>query len=118
MLKLLPALVTSSHELEIGLTQVFTLSQQKDMSVLKAAKQLLINKYKLSNLIKVTSIRNNSVSEGVINLVNTQGFDLVVLGASGEGMLQQAMNGNIPEAIASGVDCTVILVRGMIGYEL
>ena len=117
-LKLIPALVTSSHELEIGLTQVFPLSQQKDMSVLKAAKQLLINKYKLSNLIKVTSIRNNSVSEGVINLVNTQGFDLVVLGASREGMLQQAMNGNIPEAIASGVDCTVILVRGMIGYEL
>ncbi|MEM6404957.1 MAG: universal stress protein, partial [Cyanobacteria bacterium P01_D01_bin.116] len=101
-LKLLPALISSNNELEIGLTQVFSLSEEIDMSVLKAAEKLLINKYKLSSKIKATSIKTDSVSEGVINLVNTKGFDLVVLGASREGMLQQAMNGNIPEAIASG----------------
>jgi CIC family chloride channel protein len=54
------------------------------------------------------------VAEGVINLVKEEDYDVVVLGASREGLLQQAVQGNIPEAIASGVDCTVILVRGAI----
>ncbi|MEO0935611.1 MAG: universal stress protein, partial [Cyanobacteria bacterium J06641_2] len=117
-LKLLPALTTSVHELEIGLTQVFSLSEETDMSILQAAKKSLIHKYKLSNPIKITPIKNDFVSEGIINLVKAEDFDLVVLGASREGMLQQAINGNIPEAIASGVDCTVILVRGMSSYEL
>jgi CIC family chloride channel protein len=41
-----------------------------------------------------------------------------MLGASREGLLQQAVNGNIPAAIASRVDnSTVILVRGAISKE-
>jgi CIC family chloride channel protein len=113
-LKLLPALVTSNQKLEICLTQVFSPSKnQTDTKGLKAAKHLLVNRYKLSNKVEVTPIEATSVSEGIINLVKSEGFDLVVLGASGERMLQQAINGNIPETIASGVDCTVILVRGM-----
>jgi hypothetical protein len=56
----------------------------------------------------------DSVDEGVINLVKTEGYDVVVLGASREGLLQQTVQGNIPEAIASGVESTVILVRGAI----
>ncbi|WP_442942541.1 hypothetical protein [Nostoc sp.] len=46
--------------------------------------------------------------------MKTEGYDVVVLGASREGLLQQAIQGNIPEAIASGVESTVILVRGAI----
>ena len=117
-LKLLPPLVTFNKKLEIRLTQVFSPSTtQNDTKGLKAAKRLLVNRYKLSNKVEATPIKATSVSQGVINLVKSQGFDLVVLGASGEGMLQQAINGNIPEAIASGVDCTVILVRGMSSGE-
>lgn len=113
-LKLLPALVASNHKLEIRLTQVFPLSEpQPDMTVLQAAKHQLVDRYKLSNKVETIPIKADSVSEEVINLVKTEGFDVVVLGASREGMLQQAINGNIPEAIASGVDCTVILVREM-----
>jgi len=118
-LKLLPALVSSSQNLRICLTQVFSLSERKtDMKVLQAAKRLLIERYKLANNIKAIPVKAESVPEGVIELVKKQAFDLVVVGASREGMLQQAINGNIPEAIASGVDCTVILVRGINGYEL
>jgi CIC family chloride channel protein len=40
--------------------------------------------------------------------------DVIVLGASREGMLQQAIKGNIPEAIARGCDCTVMLVRSAV----
>ena len=57
----------------------------------------------------------SSVVEGVIDLLKAQNIDVIVLGASREGLLQQAINGNIPAAIAGSVDCTVILVRGAIG---
>ncbi|WDD32336.1 universal stress protein [Nostoc sp. UHCC 0926] len=68
----------------------------------------------LSSTVVTLPVEANSVAEGVINLVKTEGYDVVVLGASHEGLLQQAIQGNIPEAIASGVESTVILVRGAI----
>jgi CIC family chloride channel protein len=42
---------------------------------------------------------------------------VIVLGASREGLLQQAIKGNIPEAIARYGDRTVILVRGAIAAQ-
>ena len=112
-LKLLPALVASNNKLEIRLTQVFSPSEtQPDMKVLQAAIHQLVEKYKLSKNINAVPIKADSAVIGVIDLIKKEGFDVVVLGASREGMLQQAIKGNIPEAIASGVDCTVILVRG------
>jgi CIC family chloride channel protein len=57
-------------------------------------------------------IRSQSVSEAVIRLAAAKNCDAVLLGASREGLLQQVIHGNIPEAIAQGVDSTVILVRG------
>lgn len=67
-----------------------------------------------STTVVALPVQANSIAEGVINLVQTEGYDVVVLGASREGLLQQAIQGNIPEAIASGVESTVILVRGAI----
>lgn len=55
---------------------------------------------KLSNTVVALPVQANSIAEGVINLVQTEGYDVVVLGASREGLLQQAIQGNIPEAIA------------------
>lgn len=59
-------------------------------------------------------IRAQSVSTAIIHLARTEACDVIVLGASREGMLQQAIHGNIPEEVATGVDCTVILVRSAI----
>jgi CIC family chloride channel protein len=68
----------------------------------------------LQSNVVAASLQAESVTAGVIELVKTEDFDVVVLGASREGLLQQAIQGNIPEAIASGVDSTVILVRSAI----
>lgn len=114
-IKLLPALVTLGNEPQIRLTQVFKPSEIKpDMTVLEQAIRQLMRRRKLSNTVIAAPVQANSVAEGVINLVKTEGYDVVVLGASREGLLQQAIQGNIPEAIASGVESTVILVRGAI----
>ncbi|MEH2107407.1 chloride channel protein [Nostoc sp.] len=114
-IKLLPALVTLGNEPKIRLTQVFKPSELKpDMSVSEQAIRHLMRRCKLSSTVIALPVQANSVTEGVINLVKTEGYDVVVLGASREGLLQQAIQGNIPEAIASGVESTVILVRGAI----
>ncbi|MBW4645203.1 MAG: chloride channel protein [Goleter apudmare HA4340-LM2] len=114
-IKLLPALVTLGNDPQIRLTRVFKPSEfEPDMTVLEQAIRHLIRRRKLSSTVVALPVKANSVAEGVINLVKTEGYDVVVLGASREGLLQQAIQGNIPEAIASGVDSTVILVRGAI----
>ncbi|MCC5666457.1 chloride channel protein [Nostoc sp. CHAB 5784] len=114
-IKLLPALITLGNDPKIRLTQVFKPSELKpDMAVSEQAIRHLMRRRKLSSSVVALPVQANSVAEGVINLVQTEGYDVVVLGASREGLLQQAIQGNIPEAIASGVESTVILVRGAI----
>jgi CIC family chloride channel protein len=112
-IKLLPALITLGNDPQIRFTQVFKPSELKpDMSVSEQAIRHLMRRRKLSSTVVALPVQANSVAEGVINLVKTEGYDVVVVGASREGLLQQAIQGNIPEAIASGVESTVILVRG------
>ncbi|MER3491939.1 MAG: chloride channel protein [Mastigocladus sp. ERB_26_2] len=114
-IKLLPALVTLGNDPKIRLTRVFKPSESEpDMKVLEEAIRMLVRRQKSSSTVVAAPVQADSVTEGVINLVKTEHYDVVVLGASREGLLQQAMKGNIPEAIASGVDSTVILVRGAI----
>ena len=100
---------------QIRVTQVFKTSEHKpDMSVFEKSIRHLMRRCQLSSTVVALPVQANSVAEGVINLVKTEGYDVVVLGASHEGLLQQAIQGNIPEAIASGIESTVILVRGAI----
>ncbi|MFN6515944.1 MAG: chloride channel protein [Nostoc sp. CreGUA01] len=114
-IKLLPALITLGNDPKIRLTQVFKPSELKpNMTVLENAIRQLMRRRKLSSTVVAVPVQANSVAEGVIKLVKTEGYDVVVLGASREGLLQQAIQGNIPEAIASGVESTVILVRSAI----
>ena len=114
-IKLLPALVTLGDNPQIRLTQVFKPSElEPNMTVLEQAIRHLIHRRKLTSTVVATPVKADSVSDGVINLVKNEHYDVVVLGASREGMLQHAIKGNIPEAIASGVESTVILVRGAI----
>jgi CIC family chloride channel protein len=116
-IQLLPALVTMSTAPSIRLCQVFQPSDATaDIAVLSEASRYLLRRRNFST-VTATPVYASSVSEGVINLVKTNHFDVVVLGASREGLLQQAIKGNIPAAIARGVESTVILVRGAIGKE-
>ncbi|MBD2295616.1 chloride channel protein [Anabaena sphaerica FACHB-251] len=114
-IKLLPALVTLGNDTEIRLTQVFKPSELKpNMQFLEESTRQLMRRRNLHSTVVAEPIQADSVCEGVINLVKTEGYDVVVLGASREGLLQQAIQGNIPENIASGIESTVILVRGAI----
>ena len=52
-----------------------------------------------------------SVSETLVKLIKNKKYGLVILGASNEGLLQNVVKGNIPEAIAKQVSTTVIILR-------
>ena len=57
-------------------------------------------------------IRSRIVTDSLIRVIKEETYDIVVMGASSDSLLQQALHGNIPEAIAKGTNRTVIIVRG------
>jgi len=109
-LQLIPAFTTFSFVPQINLAQVFPPSDSEpDITLLQRAASFL--EEKLNYRVAAIPIRAYSVCEALINFASSQRCDVIILGASREGLLQQAIHGNIPEAIARGVDSTVILVR-------
>lgn len=112
-IKLLPALVTlADRQPKIRLTRIFKSSESKpDMKALREEVCQSIRDRGLSSKIQAAPVEAKSVPAGVIHLVKQENYDVVIVGASREGMLQKAIKQNIPDAIAVGVDSTVILVR-------
>lgn len=108
--KLLPALVAISQRPKIRLCHIYHPRQEDyDPKALEAEAAFL--RHKSQGVVEVTPVCANSVVEAVVDMAQKDQCDVIVLGASREGMLQQAIHGNIPEAIARNSKCTVILVR-------
>ncbi|MEO0968033.1 MAG: hypothetical protein AAFX80_06710, partial [Cyanobacteria bacterium J06639_18] len=74
----------------------------------------LIKNRESSSEVIAAPIKAKSVPAGIIELANEKHYDVVVVGASQQGML--SIKQNIPDAIAFGVESTVILVRGAMSY--
>ncbi|MDF5714716.1 MAG: chloride channel protein [Rhizonema sp. NSF051] len=109
-IQLLPALASLSSSPKINLCQVFQPTESTpDTTVLEKAVRFL--RRKASGEVTVTPIHASSVCEAVIKCANVDNSDVIVLGASREGLLQQTIKGNIPENISRQSNCTVILVR-------
>ena len=109
-LRLLPAFVAASALSEIKLCQVHQPSvAEPDRLELKQAVDFI--KRRVGCEVVATAVCAKSVSDALIDLAQNDQCDAIVLGASREGLLKQVIQGNIPEAVARGCDCTVILVR-------
>ena len=85
-------------------------NKSQDYSDLNQATKLLRNQ--LSRPIRSVPLCSQSVVDAVVSLAESQHCDVILLGASREGLLQNVIHGNIPTMIASQVQSTVILVRG------
>jgi CIC family chloride channel protein len=109
-LKLLPALVALSKKPEIRLCQVFHPSDTTQSEVLLDEDASFLRRQLHASVITLP-VCANSVSDAVVDMAQKDQCDVVVVGASREGLLQQAIQGNIPETIARDCACTVILVR-------
>jgi CIC family chloride channel protein len=112
-LQLLPALLKLAAVPDVRLCQVFDPEQFAfDLILLEQAMQTL--KRQLPCPILLRPIRSYAVPEAVLRVAQQDQCDVIFLGASREGLLQQAIRGNIPETIARNSNCTVILVRSEI----
>lgn len=115
-LTLLPALVALSQHPQIRLCQVFSPSEPYQDTTLLEQDADFLNQQLQAPVITVT-LCADSVADAIVDLVEKDQCDVIVLGASREGLLQQVIQGNIPEQIARHSDCTVILVRQALSPE-
>jgi len=111
LLPLLPALAGLSEiPPKIQLCQVSAPDQSSDFSADFRQAAILL-KGNLSYPIIPLFIPAYSVAKAVIERTERKKYGLVILGASNEGLLQNVMRGNIPEAIARHANSTVIIFR-------
>jgi chloride channel protein, CIC family len=66
---------------------------------------------RVSGKVVATPVRANSVSDAVLKCAEQDNSNVIVLGASRESLLQQAIQGNIAENISRKSNCTVIMVK-------
>ena len=112
-MKFLPALAnlySRSLSPRIHLCQVYSpYKSSPNIARLNKIAKLITDK---TNLPVVSlPIADFSAPEAIARLVAKEKHDLVILGASREGLLKHALYGNIPEAIVRKVDCTVMIIR-------
>ncbi|HEY9673128.1 MAG TPA: chloride channel protein [Waterburya sp.] len=111
-LQLIPALASHVSAPKLKVVQVFSPSTLLPDTVgLEKAAYFLSQK--LACNVVAIPVRSYSVPDAMIRLAHSEQCDVLVLGATREGLLQQVVHGNIPEAIARGVNSTVILVRSV-----
>ncbi len=112
-LTLLPALTSLSTQPSIKICQVLPPNLRlADTPLMLSAVETL--QQRITGAIVTRAIGGDSVPEAVLQLAWQEPCDVIILGASREGLLTQVVQGNIPEAIAHYSDRTVILVRGAI----
>jgi chloride channel protein, CIC family len=109
----LPALLTLGQATSIRVCQVFPTKPS-----LNETAKLDKTVEELSNELEITVVArplwDSSVAVAIVDLARRESCDVMMMGASREGLLQQVLRGNVPEEIARNSDCTVILVRGAI----
>ncbi|MBZ8183348.1 chloride channel protein [Oscillatoria salina] len=109
-IQLLPAFKSLTRSAYIWLCQVYPPDKPVlDTTALENTARQIRSEYKIPTM--AIPIRSRSVTEAITRFANTEQCDVLMLGASREGLLQQAIQGNIPEAIARNVNSTTILVR-------
>ncbi|MCS6960468.1 MAG: chloride channel protein [Pseudanabaenaceae cyanobacterium SKYGB_i_bin29] len=106
----LPGLVKLGNAPHIELCQVFRREQDiTDDKLMHADADFL--RARTHCPVHTNKIISPAVAESIIDCARQLEIDTIVLGASREGFLRQVVQGNIPETIARGSPCTVILLR-------
>ncbi|WP_315787679.1 chloride channel protein [Fischerella sp. JS2] len=107
---LLPALTSLSRTPTVNLCQVFEQDEIKpNTTSLTTAADFL--KQHLDGSVTTTPVHATSVTDAVLECAKQNHSDVIILGASREGLLQQVVHGNIPATISRNSQQTVILVR-------
>jgi CIC family chloride channel protein len=109
-LLLLPALMTLSPYPEVCLCQIFSSADESyQASQLEKYADFLYKVLRFS--VGTIPICSKSIADAILDLANQERSDVIMLGASREGIIQQIMHGNIPDVIARNSNRTIIIFR-------
>ena len=110
-LRLLPALATISRHPDIKLCHVLRAgakqhSHQKRLTI-------AVQRLKGQKLTKIDIISRESdmIADTIVQLGQEYRSDVILLGASREGLLSHVLKGNIPIEVAQHSECSIILVQ-------
>ncbi|MGA1262286.1 MAG: chloride channel protein [Prochlorothrix sp.] len=109
-LAMLSSLISLSPDPEIVLCQVHKPHQPFDRGILIQGQQLL-KRHGVTCPVATVAAEDPVVSEAILKVAQTDRCDVIVLGATREGLLQQTLGDNIPEEIARQSPHTVLVVR-------
>jgi chloride channel protein, CIC family len=114
-LRLLPSLLGLGQAPMIYLCSIVRTiaAEPAAIKTLSQASELLQQRVE-APIVTITH-QGTNIAAAIEDLARVHECDVIVLGATQAGMLQQVMQGNIPETIARRCGCTVILVREAIG---
>jgi CIC family chloride channel protein len=110
--QLLPALVKLSYHPAITLCQVVSPDGTKEDTSALAANVNWLNHH-LTCPIRQVVLPSRAIATALLDLSEELHCDVILLGASRESLLQQALIGSVPGAIASRSLCTVMLMRAV-----
>ncbi len=109
--KILPALLSCAKgKSQVTVCQVFADESAAADSELLATDARELER-SLGHPVKTAPLFAENVSEALIDFAHSGKFDGIILGASRDSLLRQAVHGNIPETLTRNSDCTVVLVR-------
>ena len=106
------ALMADDEEAEVTLLNVNVRNEPED-KIMNSMQPILKHLGTMNWNVKITY--GEDVVEAILK--ESQYHDLLVLGASTEGLLKQMLFGQIPEKIASGCKKTVVLVKRDLGIQ-
>ncbi len=108
----LPGLMKQSESPEAFLCHVSAPNVQPDVTIQALNKACNQVQLRVSCITHSIAVCNRSISDAIFDLAEQNDCDVILLGATQEGLLEQVIKGNIPEEIARRSSQTVILVRG------
>ncbi|MEM8809978.1 MAG: universal stress protein, partial [Cyanobacteria bacterium P01_G01_bin.38] len=110
-LTFLPALLKLGQPVVVNLAQIRPLQSPERYSRQKLAQAATQLRQTLQRPVNTLSITSDDVVTAIVTLAQEHHSDVILLGASREGLLSHVIKGNIPRQIAQASDCTLILVR-------
>ena len=108
----LPGLMKNTEAPEVFLCHVNAPNMKPEVSISSLNKACNQVQLRVKCITHSIAVCNTSISDAVFDLAQQNDCDVILLGATQEGLLQQVLKGNIPEEIARRSPQTVILVRG------
>lgn len=115
-IRLLPALLSLAQSPDVRVCQVF--ESEPSIAATQPLREVVQDlTVDLSCPVQARPLWGSSIPDVVMRLAWKENCDVIMLGASREGLLKQVIQGNIPEAIASHSNRTVILVRSSLMVE-